>query len=325
MVGALYPVLPFAGVGVRRAIPPVPGHEPATGDAPGPLHRTAVQQGRDGLLKGRITVHSRVSVNPMCLISLPFVQELAALKRLEVQRAGLVTRRLAATGWKQALEIVAHTGIEVPYLVHGVYTPVDRPEAWKDETELLLPAIDAAAALGARFIYLTTGPPGSLRWEEAADAFGERLAPVLDRGREVGVELALENATSLRTDLSFVHTLRDTTRLARRFGQGVCMDLYCCWVEPELQQTVADNLDLIRLVQVSDFVIGTLDQPNRAVPGDGDLPLVRLLGDVIDTGYSGLMDIELLGPRIDAEGNEAALRRAIDWLSSTLYSLGVED
>jgi sugar phosphate isomerase/epimerase len=80
-------------------------------------------------------------------------------------------------------------------------------------------------------------------------------------------------------------------------------------------------MDVIKLVQVSDFVVGTHDTPNRVVPGDGDIPLRRVLGDIITAGYDGSFDLELIGPRVEEEGYESAVRRAIDATSALLDSL----
>ena len=80
--------------------------------------------------------------------------------------------------------------------------------------------------------------------------------------------------------------------------------------------------DRLRLVQVSDFAVGTLSTPNRLVPGDGDIPLERILRQVVAAGYEGCFDLELIGPRIDEEGYGSACRRSVDWLAEMLDALG---
>jgi hypothetical protein len=44
---------------------------------------------------------------------------------------------------------------------------------------------------------------------------------------------------------------------------------------------------------------------------------------MLDAGYAGTFDIELIGPRIDREGRVAAVRRAAENLGAILRSLGV--
>ena len=62
-------------------------------------------------------------------------------------------------------------------------------------------------------------------------------------------------------------------------------------------------------VQVSDAVAGSVTTPDRAVPGDGDIPLESLLGRILEAGYQGAFDLEVIGPRIEQEGYASAIGR----------------
>jgi sugar phosphate isomerase/epimerase len=171
-------------------------------------------------------------------------------------------------------------------------------------------------------VVFTTGPAGPLPWDEAADALETALAPVLVEARALGIPFAVEHTNSLRVDVGFVHSLHDVVDLARRLGTGVCMEVNACWAERGLADTIARSIDVIRLVQVSDFAIGTLCTPDRLVPGDGDIPLARIIGQVLASGYPGVFDLELIGPKIDAEGYASAVPRAVDALGTMLAQLG---
>jgi sugar phosphate isomerase/epimerase len=134
--------------------------------------------------------------------------------------------------------------------------------------------------------------------------------------------MALENTVSLRTDYGFVHTLNDTHDVATRMGAGVCMEVHSCWAERDLGGTVARIAPDIRLVQVSDFVNGSTTSPDRAVIGDGDIPFERVLGYVLEAGYDGPFEIEMIGPRIEQVGYENAILRSIERLDAVLTRLG---
>ena len=101
------------------------------------------------------------------------------------------------------------------------------------------------------------------------------------------------------------------------------MDLNPCWVERGLAQTIAEGADLLRVVQVSDWVIGTASSPARFAIGDGDIPIARILRQVLDAGYAGVFDIELLGPAIEQEGYVPAIRRSCTRLGEILTTLAV--
>jgi sugar phosphate isomerase/epimerase len=57
--------------------------------------------------------------------------------------------------------------------------------------------------------------------------------------------------------------------------------------------------------------------------GDGELPLRRLMDEVLDTGYQGLFDLEVLGPSIEAVGYGPALRRGVESASALLTEMGI--
>lgn len=194
--------------------------------------------------------------------------------------------------------------------------------SWQAPRARLLQLIDIARQIGARSIYLLSGGHGDLPWEDAAAAFCAAIAPCAAHARERGIALMLEPASALHADLHIAHTLRDTLTLAEMAGLGVCIDLFACWSEAGLRQTIARATPRCGIVQVSDYVYGDRAFPCRAVPGDGMIPIRRMLEWMLDAGYDGAFDLELLGPRIDREGHVAAVARAADVLGDMLHALG---
>jgi sugar phosphate isomerase/epimerase len=148
------------------------------------------------------------------------------------------------------------------------------------------------------------------------------IAPCAAVAKELGVPLLLEPTSPLRADVSFVFWQRDVMDIVRRAGIQVMVDLQSCWFERGLEELVRKNLDLVGVVQISDYVIGTAQAGDRAVPGDGDLPLERLLGVLLDAGYEGAFDLEVMGPRIESEGYASAIRRSVERASELLDRLG---
>ena len=188
--------------------------------------------------------------------------------------------------------------------------------------EVLSGAIDAAAALGMANVYVVSGARGGLDWEGAAARFAELIAPCLEHAAARGIALMVETANLLNADIHIAHTLDDTIRLAEIAGIGVCIDLGACWFEGGLADKFHRAMPTTGLVQVSDYVLGDRSTPCRAVPGDGAVPLQRLIGQLLELGYAGIFDLELTGPRIEAEGHRDAFRRAAENLSEILTKLG---
>ena len=98
--------------------------------------------------------------------------------------------------------------------------------------------IDAAAAVDARTVYLLTGGRGPLSWAQAAERFCEMIAQCAAHAERSGVALAIENASSLYADMHIAHTLRDTVTLAEMSGLDICIDLFHCWAEGDVDELV---------------------------------------------------------------------------------------
>ena len=136
------------------------------------------------------------------------------------------------------------------------------------------------------------------------------------------MRLAVEPTNPLRTDVSFVHTVRDAVDLARMADMSVVVDFYSSWYERGLEEVVRENIDLVSLVQIDDYKLGTFDIPNRCAIGDGDIPVERLMGMLLDAGYEGAFDLEILGPQIEEEGYRAPIARSLERASEMLDRLG---
>jgi sugar phosphate isomerase/epimerase len=270
-----------------------------------------------------MTIHPRV-----CLHQIAFIRESTAAfveycREIGVPHMTLVTPLLMQPGGlEEAQRALAMGGPRVAVVNHPVAMGSSLDRVGAEETEKLRQAIDIAGALGAPVIYLVSGGRGSLLWEEAANRFAELVAPCLPLAREKAVQLTVESASPLNADMHIAHTLDDTIRLAEIAGIGVCIELNACWYEGNLKDKFGRAMPLTGLVQVCDYVLGDRFTPNRAVVGDGVVPLEWLLGTLLDLGYKGVFDLELVGPRIEQEGPREASKRAAENLSELLVKLG---
>jgi sugar phosphate isomerase/epimerase len=267
-------------------------------------------------------VHPRVSLSAISTFRWDLDADLAFYERAGVTAIGASLAKLEAAGLEQGARRIRDAGLRVTNLIGLGPFQLAHPSQWPDQRARVLRAVDAAEAVEAECMILTTGPAGSLTWENAADALEDALAPVIADAAARGIPFGLEHTNSLRVDVGFVHTLADVVDLARRLGIGVCVETNACWAERGLGATITAGVDTFRIVQVSDYAVGTLSTPNRLVPGDGDIPLERVLGQMLEAGYEGCFDLELVGPRIDEEGYESASARAVDALGRMLVELG---
>jgi sugar phosphate isomerase/epimerase len=269
--------------------------------------------------------HPRVSVNSLCSFSLSLAEDVMLWKELGIDHAGLFLGTVEEMGMEDATRLLKSTNIRVSTVAGplpiALHTPEDS-DARRLERVRISRALDLAAETAAGSVYLCTGSSGGCSWDEAVERFDVAIDPVRRHADALGVRLAIEATSPLRADASFVFTLRDAVDLARATGVGVCLDLQTCWYERDVGQTIAAGMDLIELIQVSDYVLGTFSTGDRAVPGDGTVPIKALLEVALNLGYGGNFDLEVLGPRVEQEGYASAIRRSVEWVSAVLDDLG---
>jgi len=272
-----------------------------------------------------VPVHPRLSVNSITSYVKPLSADIELWDRLGIRQVALILPKIDEVGWDRAREMVAGAGLRVSTIFGPTYRPLDADRElgwWEEDQRRTVETVDFASSVGAGSVYICTGGAPTLSWDAAADAFCELIAPAVARGAELGVPVLLEPTNPLRVDISFVVCQRDAVDLARRAGTKVMLDLQSSWYERGLERIVRDNVDLIGLTQISDYVIGTAQTGDRAVPGDGDIPLERLLRMVLDAGFEGLFDLEVFGPRIEAEGYPSSVRRCVARASELLDRVG---
>jgi sugar phosphate isomerase/epimerase len=262
-------------------------------------------------------VDPRLSVSALSSMRLTLDEDLRLWRDLGVRTVGLFLPKLEVVGLDAAVDRVRAAGLAVSSVACQGFS-LDEPATWPERRAHLAAAVDAAAALDASCLFVTAGRPGALGFEASVDALGAALGPVQDRARGRGLELAVEHTNPMRRDVGFIHTLADMVEVARGLGVGVVVELTNCWAERGLEATIADGVDTFRLVQASDYVVGTVCATERAVPGDGDIPLAALLGTMQGAGYGGYFELEMLGPRVEAEGYRAAIARALVTLEPML-------
>lgn len=270
-------------------------------------------------------MHERISVDNLCFPNSTLAEDMANWRALGARQVGLAVHKMKAEGWESSVELLKRGKLRVATMVQPFLSAgqrLDHPEEVASGQEDMLRTLAAASELGARTVYTTTGGRGDLTWEAAACLWADALAPSREVAREAGIMLITEPAPALYADAHIAHSLRDTLSLAEIAQIGVLIDLFSCWTEAGLRETITKAGSRTELVQVSDYVLGDRFLSCRAVPGDGTIPLERIIGWILEAGFEGAFDLELIGPRIDSEGHYRAVERAGDYLGELLTRMG---
>jgi len=257
---------------------------------------------------------ARFSVSQITTPGWSFEQDVEAFAAAGAPGIGLSIRKLEAHGVAPARRRLREAGLAVSCLTSSGFFPLGDADGEQAALARTLAHLEDAAALEADCLMVLPGGAPALSWEEAA----ARLRPLLDAlvraAERHAVRVAIEPTSQLRMDLSFVHGFGEALDLVAEFASpwlGVVLELNNAWIERALYRNIRDRTELIALVQVSDFRIGTLCASERVVISDGDIPLRRIVGALDAAGYDRWYDIELLGPAIEAEGYASVVPRAV--------------
>ena len=255
-------------------------------------------------------MRSSISINTLGLAPGDFGAHVDQVARIGAEGISPTLEEIVDFGSAGTRQVARDSGVAVATLTHRAFGFATTDVAGAARARLDA-TIAVAEAIGADSITLTSGGREGLAWPDAAARFAAAIAPCAERARNAGVRLALEPTSHLYADVSIAHRLSDAVRLARDAGIHVGIDLFACWTDADIEAQIALAAPSCALVQVSDQVAGDRALPCRAVPGDGMIPLDRLIGRIVEGGFAGWFDLELIGPRIAAEGPEQAHRRAL--------------
>ena len=264
--------------------------------------------------------NARLSVNAMCTYSWPFERDLALWRDMGLEHAGLLIAKLGDQPGARMQELT-DAGIRASTLITECFDLAD-PSTWDKTRAVHRQAIDLVAEHKGHSIYFTPGRTTGAPWGDDLKLLAAAVAPTVAYGRERGVIAAIE--PSLRTSVSFVNTLRDAIDVAEHTGIGLIADFGNMWMERDFRETLARAMPHIALMQFGDVVIGS---PGKAPPGgrahigQGELPLHRMMRDVLDAGYTGVFDLEVVGANFAADSDEDALRGGIEAASRLLDEL----
>lgn len=262
-------------------------------------------------------MHPRISINTLSLAPDSLGSQIDLVARLGARAISPDLMHVDDYGAARTARHIGDAGLEIATLTHrafGFATAEDEENA----RARLARTIGIAGEIGARTIIMTTGGRGPLAWNEAADRFAESIAPCVAIADAAGIRLGIEPTSHLYADASIVHRLADTVTVARKADISVIPDIFACWVDADIEEAIADAGPLLSLVQISDYVYGDRGLPCRAVPGDGAIPFERLIPAFDATGFDGYYDLEIIGPRLQAEGQEQALVRAAGHIAGCL-------
>ena len=258
----------------------------------------------------RLNPLDRLTVGHYMMRRWSLADDVRCLERLGYRSISLASSKLTAYGVRRSIKLLRATPLEVAHMSSWGYFG-STPATARRGIDSVRRALAWAHELDADVLVVISGSRGDVPWERAAKMFQESYARLLPEAAEAGVALAIEVIHPLRQDLTFINTTADAGRIARAAGRrgGWVLDFWHSSWEPTLLETIRkDAARRIHAVQISDYKKVTTRSLDRALLGDGVLPLRTLFAALERAGYRGWYEAEIISDDIDRMGYEKALR-----------------
>jgi sugar phosphate isomerase/epimerase len=163
-----------------------------------------------------------------------------------------------------------------------------------------LRAIDDAATIGAEMVVLVCGAVPRLPLEESRKQIADGIARILPHAAERRVKLAIEPLHPMyAADRSAINRLAEARKLCEALPSpwlGIAADVYHIWWDPDLETELqlAGKSKTLFAFHLCDWRVNTRDLLNdRALMGDGCIPLPHIRGIVKDAGFAGFNEVEI--------------------------------
>ena len=217
------------------------------------------------------------------------------------------------TVWRQWLEgrdpskageSIRATGLKIVSLCRGGFYPAVEEKSRLDAIEDNKRAIEDAAALGAPLVVLVCGAVPGQSLVESRKQITDGIAATLPLAESLGVKLAIEPLHPMYADdRSAINSLASANDVCDGLNHplvGIADDVYHLWWDPNLEEQTKRTGEADRLFafHVCDWMTPTTDLLNdRGLMGEGCIDLRGIRGMVEDSGFKGMIEVEVFSNR----------------------------
>ncbi len=231
-----------------------------------------------------------------------FDRDVSTYRRLGVDAIEIVEAKLDDDPWRDQMSSVHDAGLAISGIQPKVRTffasrMTPEPKSLEDRVKCLRGSIERLAAFAPGVPFITnTGahPKGDMA--EAMRVVAAQLGELGKVAANNGVTLAIEplNPTSVNVE-SAIWTVDQALNVIDASGSdhvGLCLDYWNIWQNAGIEQAIARAGRRIFTVQASDWRTPR-SFADRIVPGNGTIPLVRLIAATRKAGYDKPWIVEI--------------------------------
>lgn len=236
-------------------------------------------------------------MNQLTTIRWSLEQVLEHYPTCSLPAVGVSWRKLVEAGVQSGIRKIQASGLQVSSLgwVGGFtgYNGYGFDEVFHEAKR----AVRAAAQIQAPTVMVVTGPQNGHINSHARRLVIDALSQLGDWAGSHGVSISLQPMhLRFHRNWSFIHTLEEAIELLDRVNHPqlkVAVGTYHLGDAPDICPLLESTVGRIGVVQLADRCGIPLDEHDRCLPGEGELPLTPIIQTLERAGYSGWYETEV--------------------------------
>jgi sugar phosphate isomerase/epimerase len=263
-----------------------------------------------------------LSMNEVTTYRWPLEEDVRRYAAAGYEGIGVWRPKLSDYGEEQAVDLIAESGLHVTNLLWaGGFTGSDGRTP-QESIHDAVQAIRLAGALGAGCLVIYPGGRNNHIYSHAERLLRGALEQLLDYAADAEVILAIEPMhAACAADWTFLTDLESTIALIERYKSPflkLVFDTYHFGHDAAVLANLPEIAPHVGVVHLGDRVEPHAAEQDRRRLGEGRLQLGDLIRGLVDAGYTGDFDVELIGGDIEPGQYEEVLASSLDYFERVL-------
>lgn len=256
----------------------------------------------------------RMSMNELSTYSWTFDQDVFRYLSAGYEGIGVWRPKLTDFGEQKGIELLREAGLSVSNLLWaGGFTGSDGL-GYRESIQDAAEAIGLARELQTDCLVVYSGSRAGHTHNHARRMTRQALAELLPFAQSAGVTLALEPVHEDNGgEWSFLNDLHGAMDFLDSLGSPhfkLVFDTYHLGLAPVDLRLVESIAPRIAIVHLADARQPPNGEPNRCLLGHGSVPLTEIAAALMEGGFTGFWDVELMGEDIEGISYEHILQHS---------------
>lgn len=269
-----------------------------------------------------------LSMNELTTFRWPLEEDVRQYVAAGYEGIGVWRQKLADYGEEAAVDLIAESGLRVTNLMWAGGFTGSCGRTPEESVQDAIHAIRLAGALGAGCVIIYPGGRNFHIYRQAERLLRSALDELLDYAADAEVALAIEPMhPACAADWTFLTDVESTLALVESYRTPflkLAFDTYHFGHDRAVLANLPELVPHIGIVHLADrSEAHALDVDRRAL-GEGRLQLAELVRGLVDAGYTGDFDVELMSQDIDESHYDELLTSSLDFFERVLAPVSGE-